>query len=1062
MTREPDDRPDSIRAGLEAGRVHPPSPLVTQPDALKSEGPLVWSPGRGVDVWALFQACVAGDLGIVRSLLDRDPSLARCQHAYRTPLYFAVRENHLDIVALLFERGADPLGLAVDDSLVEIARDRGHRELEDFLQKTLADRFGAGSAGESVASAIRERDLNRVRELLDADPDRAHAGDGRSNQPIHWAVMTRQLDLIDFLLARGASIDARRSDGARPIHLTNGDYHYRGWRDVPATATTTPDEVYRHLVERGAEVDLGMAAAKGDGERVRALVEEDPSRVNRVAEYGSYYLGCGAPLKNAAAAGQLEIARYLLEHGADPNLPEEGIAPQGHALYSAVAEGHFEIARLLLEHGANPNAAVESSADVLSRAIGLGDKAMVDLLCAHGAARPIHLLAYYDDLQTAAAVFAANPTLADDPEALENTASEAFVRLLLRHQPDLPKKVTVAKDPATTALLFRHGMDPSRRDWLGGTPLHDFARKGRLEDAALFLEQGADLDARDEVLRSTPLGCAAKFGKIRMVEFLLRRGARIRLPDDPPWATPLAWAERRGHVGIASLLRHHAQWGVLPRSFGMDHYESLAADWITAYDSGDTEALERLAAHFQIDRVPTPAEARQDLNRRIPRLKESGTLAAQEARTLVAALHGFKEWSDLGRHVSDLDRNHQRVSVWQAVDQALIDGDADTLERLLAGGGEQLPKRPKGAYPACVPVLDPAISARELIVREHQLDSWEEFQAFQADRNRPSTALANFEDAVDAVVSGAAVALRRLLDLHPDLVHARSRRAHQATLLHYVGANGVEGFRQRTPANAVEIVVMLLEAGSEVDAPARMYGGSTALGLVATSVHPWFAGVQLDLIRTLLDHGAAIDHPQGSGHGLSVTLGCLANGRREAAEFLAARGAAVDFEAAAGLGRLDIVRESFEADGGHRPGVSEDQFQSGFQWACQYGRTEVVGFLLEHGADATSVHRGRTGLHWAAYGGHLEIVRLLLERGASVDVEDGTWKTTPLGWAVYGWFQPPGGVCLELYPAVVSELVRRGARVRPEWIVDPRVRSNRAMAAALSIGERTGTGLQRG
>ena len=47
--------------------------------------------------------------------------------------------------------------------------------------------------------------------------------------------------------------------------------------------------------------------------------------------------------------------KLLLARGADPNLPEEGIAPHGHALYSAVANGHFEIAKLLLEHGANPS-----------------------------------------------------------------------------------------------------------------------------------------------------------------------------------------------------------------------------------------------------------------------------------------------------------------------------------------------------------------------------------------------------------------------------------------------------------------------------------------------------------------------------------------------------------------------------------------------------------------------------------------------------------------------------------------------------------------------------------
>src|SRR5207249_1196671 len=186
-----------------------------------------------------------------------------------------------------------------------------------LLETKLAERHGASPRGEPVAAAIRERDLSKVRALLDASPELLHAGDERSNQPIHWAVMTRQLDVIDDLLRRGADINARRLDGARAIHLTNGDYHYRGWRDVPKDVTTTPDDVFRHLVSRGANVDIGMAAATGDLARVRELLDQDPSRVNRVSDYGSYYIGCGAPIKNAAARGHLETVKLLLESGAD-------------------------------------------------------------------------------------------------------------------------------------------------------------------------------------------------------------------------------------------------------------------------------------------------------------------------------------------------------------------------------------------------------------------------------------------------------------------------------------------------------------------------------------------------------------------------------------------------------------------------------------------------------------------------------------------------------------------------------------------------------------------------
>jgi ankyrin repeat protein len=114
-----------------------------------------------------------------------------------------------------------------------------------------------------------------------------------------------------------------------------------------------------------------------------------------------------------------------------------------------------------------------------------------------------------------------------------------------------------AKTRELNELLFKHGMDPSAPDWLGITPLHEFARKCDLEKAAIFLDRGANLHARDEDICSTPLGWAAKFDRKEMVEMLLQRGARPSLPDDPPWATPLAWATRRGHAEIAELLKRH-------------------------------------------------------------------------------------------------------------------------------------------------------------------------------------------------------------------------------------------------------------------------------------------------------------------------------------------------------------------------------------------------------------------------------------------------------------------------------------------------------------------------
>ncbi len=535
-----------------------------QPEALKSESPLIWSTGRGVDVWRLFCDCREGNLANIQNALERDPSLVRCHFEYRTPLYFAIKENRLEVVRYLLGQGADPLAMEFGDPFLMQCEDRGYGEMASLLRSHMEGKHGCSDLGDLSAQFIRSGDLSGLFDHLQRYPEALHHGDRRSNQPIHWAVMTRQIELIDTLLERGADINARRQDGARPIHLFHGDYFFRGWRDVDRERCATPLQVLQHLLARGADCDLNTACHLGDLERVKAIVAKDPRGVNRVSECITYYLGSGTPLRNAAAIGHLEIVRYLLDHGADPNVPEEGIAPHGHALYSAVSNNHMDVAKLLLERGAFPNPEVESSADALSRALMNENKPMIELLCSFGAARRVELLAYYGDLQTAAAVFHTNPSLANDADALANAAgegNESFVRLMLKYSPHLPSELhfpawlVCGKTAAINEILFEHGMDPSRANWMGITSLHHIASKGDVEKAEQFVEHGAALEARDDDIQSRPIAWAAKHGQVAMVEYFLRKGASRVHPEDPSWATPLAWATRRGHEDVAALLR---------------------------------------------------------------------------------------------------------------------------------------------------------------------------------------------------------------------------------------------------------------------------------------------------------------------------------------------------------------------------------------------------------------------------------------------------------------------------------------------------------------------------
>jgi ankyrin repeat protein len=327
--------------------------------------------------------------------------------------------------------------------------------------------------------------------------------------------------------------------------------------------------------------------------------------------------------------------------------------------------------------------------------------------------------------------------------------------------------------------------------------------------------------------------------------------------------------------------------------------------------------------------------------------------------------------------------------------------------------------------------------AQFFVAREHGFTSWPRFASHIETLTRRDSMVALFESAVDAIVDGDIERLAALLREHPPLVRARSTREHRSTLLHYVSANGVEDFRQKTPKNIVEITRLLLKAGADVNAESGAYaGGSTTLGLTATSLHPEQAGVQIELLELLLAHGAYIEKPGlPADHGAAVR-GCLANGQGQAAQLFAQRGAHLDLEDAAGVGRLDVVKGFFDENGRLRPPATQEQLESGFMYAAGYGHIETVRFLLDRGVDP-GVHNehGQTALHWTTYGPHVEVAALLLaERASLVDARETAYGGTPLEWALHGWMNPSAGQDRERAYEMVALLVRAGGKPDPRWI----------------------------
>lgn len=355
---------------------------------------------------------------------------------------------------------------------------------------------------------------------------------------------------------------------------------------------------------------------------------------------------------------------------------------------------------------------------------------------------------------------------------------------------------------------------------------------------------------------------------------------------------------------------------------------------------------------------------------------------------------------------------------------------AKELLKALKAKDSSAVRRLRRLHPHARELNEPTLADAQLVLaRQHSFESWPRFTKYVRELAQANSLFAEFECAVEAVIDGDAAKLREMLRTNPALIHARSPREHHATLLHYVSANGVEDYRQKTPKNAVEIATILLDAGADVHAVADAYGKATTIGLTATSLHPLRAGILIPLLELLLARGASVDNAPGEWNTVNA---CLANGRRLGSEFMASRGAKLDLEGAAGVGRLDLVKNFFNEDGSLGPNATKRQMESGFIWACEYGRAEVADFLLRMGVDKNTYRQHKlTGLHWAAASGDLLTVKAVLRHNPPLEAEN-VWGGTPLGSAIWAATESdpndPVGPSADWVP-IIEVLLQEGANV---------------------------------
>ncbi|MGA2740703.1 MAG: ankyrin repeat domain-containing protein [Bryobacteraceae bacterium] len=543
----------------------------------------------GANIPRLAKAVNIGDVAQARTLLHTRPELARMDMSgdnEHQALHYAVLRRDSAMVRLLMAAGADARkGIFPHrdaTTAFALARDRDYAEIVVAIEEEEQHRREAASCPNVTVSPMQDRINRAIRSggnaeairLLQADESLIRACDRDGATPLHAAAEAANAEMVAWLLSKRANPRKQDLKGRTPLDRAALAVDPRN-----DTLAAFP-AVARLLLAHGADVTIRAAVALADTARIREVVLADPG-VLRETRWQT-----GGLLTLAVKHGNIDIVRLLLDLGADVDERttldelEEPTLSWGSPLWYASLAGRRDIAELLLDRGADPNANVYASGWPIDHAYRHGDEAMKQLLRARGAKPQPWTITLVHDAAEARRMLEADTGEEMARELAWSAACNGCPSILemalprLTWQPDDPRWHWILIQPirsvgdqagdadffACMALLLQRGVDPNiaRR---GETALHYAAARPnptetqRVRFAAILLDKGARLDARDELLRSTPLGWACRWGRRELVEMLIARGAPASEPDAEPWATPLAWADKMGHGEIAQLLR---------------------------------------------------------------------------------------------------------------------------------------------------------------------------------------------------------------------------------------------------------------------------------------------------------------------------------------------------------------------------------------------------------------------------------------------------------------------------------------------------------------------------
>jgi ankyrin repeat protein len=434
----------------------------------------------------------------------------------------------------------------------------------------------------------------------------------------------------------------------------------------------------------------------------------------------------------------------------------------------------------------------------------------------------------------------------------------------------------------------------------------------------------------------------------------------------------------------------------LPSVERLDYHRRAAKELLRAARAGRMDALDRLQEALG----SVPGEAR-----------------LADAQRAIAREHGHASWAAFRRDIEGQAGEPVRsVARLGPVDPARFEESAAKLLQSLDGADERARRRLRAHVPRLATVSDAALGeratiadARLVIASEYGFPTWRSFvqglrdetAAWHHARQHPEPVTA----ALEAIRTGDALLLERLLDAHPELVDTDVGAA--GSLLGEVAQPDVFGTSLGHALGVDRTCVdLLVERTNDLDG---------ALNLAACFD-------RLELVEILLAAGARVN-ARGIW-GVTPLETAIYHAARASADVLAATGLVPDAPwVAAGAGRIDRLERFLDGRGGlvaeaylHRPNpadigwlhrlpardVPQEVLDEALVHAAQNERPETVAWLLDHDADPNAgPYQGCGALHLASAFGAIECVRLLVAAGSDIDRRNDFNGDNALGWAEY-------------------------------------------------------------